>query len=240
MISGTVVVSGTGTDIGKTVVTAAVAANARDVSVAVVKPGQSGVVPGEPGDVDEVRRLSGVEDVHELARYRDPLSPEAGAQREGRAPLTLDDVADAVRKTAGRCDLVLVEGSGGLLVRFGAWTVADLARALDAPVLLVTTASTGTLNTTTLALEALRRRDVACAGVVVGAWPGEPDLVARSNLADLTAIAGEPLAGVLPDRAASAPCFRDIARAGLGPRLGGYFDAGAFIRQHGDTRRTQL
>ena len=77
------VVTGTGTGVGKTVVTAAVAALARDRGsrVAVVKPGQTGVLPGEPGDLDDVRRLSLVDDLHEHARFPDPLAPAALAER---------------------------------------------------------------------------------------------------------------------------------------------------------------
>ena len=70
-------VSGTGTSIGKTVVTASLAsvASRSGASVAVVKPIQTGVLPGEPGDVDEVRRLTGLGDVHELVRFDEALAP---------------------------------------------------------------------------------------------------------------------------------------------------------------------
>jgi dethiobiotin synthetase len=85
------VVSGTGTDVGKTVVTAAVAALAASsgLRVAVVKPVQTGEPPGPSGDLDTVRRLSGVTDTYELARFGDPLSPEAAARAAGRPPLDL-------------------------------------------------------------------------------------------------------------------------------------------------------
>ncbi|NEA09329.1 AAA family ATPase, partial [Streptomyces sp. SID10692] len=58
-MSTILVVSGTGTEIGKTVVTAAVAAAARGRRVAVLKPAQTGLAPGEPGDAAEVARLAG-------------------------------------------------------------------------------------------------------------------------------------------------------------------------------------
>ena len=86
------IVTGTGTGVGKTVVTAAVAglARARGDEVAVVKPGQTGVAGGAPGsDLDEVRRLSGVTDLHELARFPGALSPEAAARAAGLPPLDL-------------------------------------------------------------------------------------------------------------------------------------------------------
>ncbi|WP_159059917.1 AAA family ATPase, partial [Streptomyces scabiei] len=71
------VVTGTGTEVGKTVTTAAVAAVAlaSGRSVAVLKPAQTGVRPDERGDADEVARLAGAVTVRELARYPEPLGP---------------------------------------------------------------------------------------------------------------------------------------------------------------------
>jgi len=96
---------------------------------------------------------------------------------------------------------VLVEGAGGLLVRFddAGGTLADVAWSLAAPVLLVADPALGTLNSTALTAEALARRGIRCLGVVVGRWPAEPDLAMRCNLADLPVAAGAPLLGVLPD-----------------------------------------
>ena len=226
------VVSGTGTGVGKTVVTAAVAALARDrgSSVAVVKPAQTGVPAGAPGDLDEIRRLAGVDDLHEFARYPDPLSPEAASRRSGLPALLVDDVARRVHALAGSRDLVLVEGAGGLLVRFSAdgWTLADLARILRVPVLVVAAAGLGTLNATALTLEVLAGRGLRHAGVVIGSWPPEPDLAARSNVRDLQTLAGMPLAGALPEGAPAHPDFIGIARHGLCPALGGRFDAADF------------
>ncbi|MEU1026520.1 AAA family ATPase, partial [Streptomyces sp. NPDC005904] len=93
-----IVVSGTGTEIGKTVTTAAVAAVALAAGrkVAVLKPAQTGVGPGEPGDAQEVTRLAG-EGVTtlELARFPEPLAPNTAARRAGMAPVRPHDVADA-------------------------------------------------------------------------------------------------------------------------------------------------
>jgi len=227
---GILVITGTGTGVGKTVVTAAIAAlaDAAGARVAVVKPAQTGVHPG-PGsdipDIETVTRLSGVTDTHELARFPDPLSPEAAARVSGLPAVDLDAAAAHVATLADTRDLVLVEGAGGLLVRYdktGA-TLADLAAALRAPVLLVTAAGLGTLNHTALTLAAVAARHLELAGVVVGAWPRVPDLAARENLDDLVTIIGGPLAGLLPEHSGdlTRPEFLAIARAGLGSRLGG-------------------
>ncbi|MEU7633245.1 dethiobiotin synthase [Nocardia sp. NPDC049220] len=195
-------ITGTSTDVGKTVVTAAIAAaaRARGRSVAVCKPGQTGVAPGAPGDLAEIQRLSGVPRVLELARYPDPLAPDTAARRAGLPELTLAETVAAVDSLAD-ADLVLVEGAGGLLVRLGDFTLLDLARKLGSPVLLVAAAGLGTLNHSELTTRALNSAGVRCAGLVIGAWPAEPDLAAECNRTDLPRVTGVELVGAVPEGA---------------------------------------
>lgn len=198
------VVTGTDTDVGKTTIVAALAAVARagGEQVAVVKPVQTGVEPGEPGDLDTVRRLSGVDDLHELVRLADPLAPASAARRAGIHLPSVAEVARAVKRLEGR-ELVLVEGAGGLLVDLDGrgGTVIDLAVELAAPVLVVVRAGLGTLNHTALTCEVLRIHGVECQGIVIGAWPAAPDLAACSNLKDLPSYAGRRLVGRMPEGA---------------------------------------
>jgi dethiobiotin synthetase len=228
------VITGTGTEVGKTVTTAAVAtaAVAAGRSVAVLKAAQTGVRPDERGDADEVARLAGAVATAELARYPEPLAPGTAARRAGMAPVHPHEVAEAAAKLAAEHDLVLVEGAGGLLVRFDAagGTLADAARLLDAPVLVVASAGLGTLNTTELTARELRSRELELLGVVIGSWPGSPDLACRCNLADLPDVAGAPLLGALPAGAGALPPaeFRAVAPGWLAPRLAGTWDAEAF------------
>ncbi|WP_298178444.1 dethiobiotin synthase [Saccharomonospora sp.] len=235
------VVSGTGTGVGKTVVTAAVAALAADRGqrVAVLKPAQTGVAPGEPGDLADVSRLAGDVTTCELRRYPDPLSPEAAARRSGLPAVTPADAAAAATRLHDDHDLVLVEGAGGLLVRFDAagGTLADVAWALSAPVIIVAEAGLGTLNATALTAEVATRRGLDMLGVVIGSWPSEPDLAARCNAADLSVAAAAPLLGALQEGAASAGRaeFLDKARRGLSPWLGGVFDSDQFTRTAAST-----
>ncbi|WP_411070490.1 dethiobiotin synthase [Streptomyces sp. cmx-4-25] len=237
---GIVVVSGTGTEIGKTVVTAAVAAAATAAgrSVAVLKPAQTGVGPDERGDADEVVRLSGAVASAELGRFPEPLAPGTAARRAGLAPVGPREVAEAARKLAAGHDLVLVEGAGGLLVRFDeeGGTLADAAALLGAPVLVVAPAGLGTLNSATLTGEALRARGIEQLGVVVGSWPAAPDLAARCNLADLPEAAGAPLLGAVPEGSGALPPadFRAAAESWLAPALGGTWDADAFTKTHAE------
>ncbi|TLQ47262.1 dethiobiotin synthase [Streptomyces marianii] len=241
---GVIVVSGTGTEIGKTVVTAAVAAAAavQGRKVAVLKPAQTGLSQSEPGDAQEAARLAGpgVTGI-ELARFPEPLAPATAARRAGMAPVGPHEVADAAAKLAEEHDLVLVEGAGGLLVRFDGQggTLADAARLLGAPVLVVAPAGLGTLNATALTAEALRARSLEPLGVVVGSWPAAPDLAARCNLADLPEAAGAALLGAVPEGSGSlAPeAFRAAAPRWLTPALGGSWDAGAFAADFGPAVR---
>ena len=225
-------VTGTGTDVGKTVTTAAVAALAlsRGARVCVVKPAQTGVAAGEPGDLAVIAKLSGVTSTLELVRYPAPLSPAAAARLAGLPPL---DPAVLYDRLLGLDhDLVLVEGAGGLLVRFDedGTTLADYARGLRAEVLVVAAPGLGTLNSTALTLEALAHRGLALAGIVLGSWPSDPGLAERSNVRDLETLAARPLLGALAAGAGALPRagFLAVARSCLGPQLGGTWDAAAF------------
>jgi dethiobiotin synthetase len=224
MTGDVLVVTGTGTGVGKTVVTAAVAALAAG-RVAVLKPAQTGVAEHEDGDLAAVASLVPGVTTRELGRYPDPLAPATAARRSGMAPVRPLQAAVAAMELAADHDLVLVEGAGGVLVRFDddGGTLADVAAKLSAPVLVVVAAGLGTLNHTELTVAELRRRGLNCVGVVIGAWPAEPDLAARCNLVDLPAVTGVPLLGAVPDGAGGldVDAFTRLARHALAPALGG-------------------
>lgn len=224
------IVTGTGTDVGKTVVTAALAACASG-SVAVVKPAQTGVAPGEPGDLAEVTRLSGCKDVHEFARYPDALSPHHAAIISGLPALDQGTAAMRIADLETDHDLVIVEGAGGLLVPYDsddAWTILDLGLELDADFVLVTAAGLGTINHTALTVRALEESSTV-PHIVIGSWPARPGLAERCNIYDLARMARRSeLSGVLPAGLPGMTDFEQRARAALAPRFGGTFDWPAF------------
>jgi dethiobiotin synthetase len=200
------VITGTDTDVGKTVVTAALAvALAHRGPVAVYKPAQSGVSPDEPGDVDEVARLSGTTAVVEGVRLAEPLAPATAARRHG---IELPSVAAHARRTdelAATYAAVLVEGAGGVLV----WLDGDenglieLARGITRSYafVVVCRSGLGTLNHTALTVGAVRSAGHPILGVIFGSWPAEPDLASRCNAEDLPRITNVPLLGRIPDGA---------------------------------------
>jgi len=185
-----IVVTGTDTGVGKTIVSAALAA---------LTPGAVYVKPAQTGDDDDaatVARLSGVP-THTLARYPEPLAPATAARRAGMTPVTPQQTADFVARLPH--GLVIIEGAGGLLVHMDAegGTITDVARLLRAPLIVVARAGLGTLNHTALTVEAIKRRGLTCLGIVIGSWPRDPDLAAQCNLEDLAKIA--PLIGRIPE-----------------------------------------
>ncbi|MGJ7907485.1 dethiobiotin synthase [Actinopolyspora sp. H202] len=224
-------VTGTDTGVGKTVVTAALAATASG-SVAVLKPAQTGTVGDGEGDAAAIGRMTGGVErttgeitTSELARHRDPLAPAAAARRDGISPVTPGRIVAAVARLVATHDLVLVEGAGGLLVPYDdhGGTLADAAGALAAPVLVVCPAGLGALNASALTVRELRHRGLDCPGLVIGSRPSDPDLAARCNAVDLPAVTGVPLLGALPEGAGllRGAEFRAVAAAGLAPALGG-------------------
>ena len=153
-------VTGTDTDVGKTVVAAWLVAR---LGASYWKPVQAGTDPET--DSDTVRRLAGVEQdriLPEAYVLPDPLAPHEAARRAGLAI----DMAKLVPPASDRP--LVVEGAGGLMVPLGDQSyVIDLARDLDLPLILVARSTLGTINHTLLSLEAIRRRGLPLAGVVL-------------------------------------------------------------------------
>ena len=114
-----VLVTGTGTEVGKTITTAALVAviRARGTEPCVVKVAQTGVAADEDGDLQTVCRLAGEVPTAEFVRLPDPLAPDTAARRAGVSIPPIAVHARRIGELAEDHPIVLVEGSGGLLVR---------------------------------------------------------------------------------------------------------------------------
>lgn len=195
------VVTGTSTDIGKTIATAALAVRASsDQRVIVIKPVQTGVTDADLGDAGEVHRLSGVA-AQEYTALSDPLAPDTAAmlRRVSLPPVT--EYADRINVLCEHYDLVIVEGAGGLMVRLDSdgGTLLDLAAQLSADVVVVTAAGLGTLNHTQLTVMALRARGIEPVGLIIGSWPAHPGLAEECNADDLPRVTGVPVLATIPE-----------------------------------------
>ncbi|HKU01332.1 MAG TPA: dethiobiotin synthase [Arthrobacter sp.] len=212
-----ILVTGTDTGVGKTVTTAALASalQAQGRSVSVYKPCQSGSAVGD-SDVAEVVRLAGPLTAEAGVVLGEPMAPVPAAALDGVVLPPLAQHAERILGLASGHDHVLVEGAGGLLVELDhdGGTLASLGALLGrrAGFVVVARPSLGTLNHTALTLEALERRRLPVAGVVLGSWPGTPGAVEFSNRETMAAWRF-PFLGALPaDAAALDPVdFRDRA-----------------------------
>jgi dethiobiotin synthetase len=188
-------VTGTDTGVGKTWVTAALATAcvAGGRRVAVLKAAQT-------GDEDDAAwvgaRVPGIT-VQTALRYEAAVAPSVAARLAGAPEPSLEPIVAAARELRASSDGILVEGSGGLLVPINdRETFADLALALELPLLIVARPGLGTLNHTALTVAVARMRGLAVAGVIVCGTTAAPDVAERTNMDELRRIA--PVLGVIP------------------------------------------
>ncbi len=206
-----VFVTGTDTEVGKTVVAAAVCAalTARGEGVAAFKPAVTGLddEPGEFGRDHEL--LASVANTgqapEDVAPYRfgPPVSPHLAAELAGA---TLEPAR--LVATARSHELVVCEGVGGLLVPLTpGYLVRDLAMELALPLVIVARPGLGTINHTLLTIEAARAGGLGVAAVVMTPWPDDPTPMERSNRAIVERLGDVRVAGLprtMPERLAAA------------------------------------
>ncbi|WP_159614552.1 dethiobiotin synthase [Glutamicibacter sp. JC586] len=213
------VITGTDTEVGKTVSTAVLAARAlqHGQSVAIYKPAQTGVQGQVPGDALDVARWLGHPEkltVSEGVRLAEPMAPADAARCAGLDPAlalpSLDSHVQRILEMADSHDVVLVEGAGGLLVELTAQgqNIADLAAALGAELVVVARPDLGTLNHSMLTLEACLARGFDHGTLLLGSYPAQPSaLHARylENLRQMAVSCGWHFAGALPANLVADP-----------------------------------
>jgi dethiobiotin synthetase len=195
-------VTGTDTEVGKTVVAAAVCAAlaARGERVAAFKPVVTGLDdepdPVWPRDHELLAQAASAgqapADVTPLT-FGPPVSPHFAAERQG---ITIEpgELVNAARAAAGNADTLICEGVGGLLVPLTpGYLIRDLALDLGLPLLVAARPGLGTINHTLLTLEAARSAGLSVAAVVLTPWPAEPSPMERSNRATIESLGGVPV-----------------------------------------------
>ncbi|HAD04854.1 MAG: dethiobiotin synthase [Desulfuromonadales bacterium GWD2_61_12] len=199
-------VTGTDTGVGKSIVAAALARflKERGLAVGVMKPAESGVAdPRRPGpDARLLQWASGcTAEEGEIAPYRlrAPLAPALAAKKE---QLFIDFSAlVATAQDLGRShDFLIVEGAGGLMSPLsGGILMADLAKEIGLPLLVVTTPRLGTINHTLMTIFCAQQMDLAVAGYLINRMPQQPDEAAETAPHALAALASANILGVLPE-----------------------------------------
>jgi dethiobiotin synthetase len=192
-----VFVTGTGTEVGKTVVAATIAhaARADGERVAVFKPAVSGLddyplTPetwanaAELPDHALLRLAAGsAQSDNQISPYRygPAVSPHLAADLDG-APIETDRLRSSALAASEGTDLMVCEGVGGFMVPLApGYLVRDLARDLALPVIIASSPALGTINHTLLTIEAVRAAGLDVGGVVLTPWPAEPSAMERSN-----------------------------------------------------------
>ena len=194
-------ITGTDTGVGKTHVTAALLAEfrRRGFPAAGFKP----IACGADGrnDARTYRQLMGNQvplDILNPVYLRHPLAPSIAAKLEGRR-IDVRQIAAFYYVLAADFSPVLVEGAGGLLVPIKRnYLVADLARQLELPVIIVARLGLGTLNHTLLTVRQAQALKLKIAGVILNDTTGRRGLAERTNLKAIAELTGVPLLGVMP------------------------------------------
>lgn len=193
-------VTATGTDVGKTYVTALMVKKLREagLSPGYYKAALSGAVSVEDSDAGYVRRISGISQPRETLlsyRYETPVSPHLAARLEGGS-VELDRVLADYRRVCGLCDFVTVEGSGGIVCPIR-WDVErrllleDIIRALDLGAVVVADAGLGTINAVVTTVCYMQSRGIETRGVFLNRYTG--GAMQEDNAAMVEALTGLPV-----------------------------------------------
>jgi len=189
-----VFVTGTGTEVGKTIIAAAIAHTLADEGkrVAIFKPAATGLESedGEPDHALLRRAAESEQSDDEIAPYRygPAMSPHLAANLAGEE-IQPGRLLDAARAAAADSDALVCEGVGGLLVPLAAdYLVRDFAADLGLPLAIAASPGLGTINHTLLTIEAARSAGLGVTAVVLTPWPEEPGRIEESNRETIAAL----------------------------------------------------
>jgi dethiobiotin synthetase len=204
-------ITGTDTGVGKTAVTAALChlLRGRGTDAVPVKPVQTGVAPGESGDLQHCLAAVGLRpDEVELAlmnpcRFRLPASPHLAAEAEGTV-VDPDHLIRCCAELSGKHELLLVEGAGGLLVPLTRTvSTLDFAVLLGLPLIVVARSGLGTLNHSLLTLHAAREAGLYVAALILNRTGPQSEseddrLIEADNVRVIAESGGVKVIGPLP------------------------------------------
>jgi dethiobiotin synthetase len=222
-----VFITGTDTEVGKTVIAggAATLLRSRGVRVGVFKPIATGCRHDiRLGLVSQDAEFLGAcaeatYGLHTICPccYSTPVAPVVAVRHEHR-PLDYEAISRSYRHIVDNSDFVIVEGIGGLLVPMtDKYNVADLAKEFGLPVVIVGRTGLGTINHTLLTLEAARARDLKVAGIVLNGYSADGATLAEETAAQVIAKAGRTAVPLVVPR----DKHLDVDRGRVGPGIVG-------------------
>lgn len=214
-------ITGTGTDVGKTYVTALIVKKLRDAgySCGYYKAALSGAAGIADSDAGYVKRISGIsqqEDTMVSYLYQNAVSPHLAARLEGN-PVSLSKVRQDYNQVCGRCDYVTVEGSGGIVCPLR-WDetehilLEDVIKALKLNTLIVADAGLGAIHAAVTTAEYLRKQEISVKGILLNYYQG--DIMQKDNLQMIEALAEIPVIACVGEKDTELAIDADVL-AGL-------------------------
>jgi len=235
-----VFITGTDTSVGKTVVTASLAyclCNKLE-KVSVVKPVQTGTSSQRILDIEFIYKVFNKDFVfkdHCYYRFADPLSPKAASDLS-KTKIDVESLKLKITTQIKSNDIVLIEGAGGLLVPLNAdYLMADLAKDLESPIIIVTRPGLGAINHTLLTVESAKKRGLEILGIVINNFPSTPGDCEKTNPAEIIRLTGVPIIGVVYEdkminvEQGNIGSIRQNSDSNFVSQMGGSFDIESFL-----------
>ncbi|MFA4956052.1 MAG: dethiobiotin synthase [Candidatus Methanoperedens sp.] len=199
-------ITGTDTNIGKTVIAAGLAGalNNKGYSVGVMKAVQSGAgikngLLYSP-DIEFIKKVMDVNDEMELVcpyLLKEAMAPGIAAEIEGKN-IDFEIIKNAFQELENRHDIVIVEGAGGIAVPIKKrLMISDLIKYMGIPIIIVARAGLGTINHTVLTIEYAKRSGIKIIGVIINDYRG--GIVEERNPGIITDLTGIPILGIIPN-----------------------------------------
>lgn len=201
-------ITGTGTDVGKTYVTALLVKKLKElgISVGYYKGAISGadcITSSDAGYVKKVAELEQDENTLVSYLYQNAVSPHLAAKLEGN-PVELKKVKEDFQKVSKQYGFVVMEGSGGIFcpIRYDETEhifLEDFIKTLHLDTLLVADAGLGTINAAVLTVEYLRQRGIGIQGIFINRYTGNP--MEEDNVKMIEELTGVPILALVPPNA---------------------------------------
>ena len=205
-------ITGTGTEIGKTVIAGGLAASLKQagMNVGVMKP----ISTGDTADAQFLKHAAQVDDELSLINpiyLRHPLAPSVAARIEGRE-IDVSCVETAFAALQQKYDFVIVEGVGGIAVPIrDEFLVVHLIKRLQLPILIVAQVGLGTLNHTLLTVAYARQFELQITGIVLNGLRAETaGLAEATNPAEIENLTGVPVIGTVPYQKRLDTAYPDV------------------------------
>lgn len=197
-------VTGTDTDVGKTIISSGLAAvlKEKQIDVGVFKPLLSGISREDPAsDTSLLKQLSETpltpEEITPF-EFKEPLAPYVAGKIEGKN-IKLEDVVRHWEKIRNKHEFFIVEGAGGISVPLGEhFLVSDLMKAIRLPIVIVARPNLGTVNHIFLTVQYAKSLGLTIAGIVINGISDHPDLAEKTNPELIEKLCEVPILGITP------------------------------------------